>query len=228
VRRESERSTLLPSAAMTSGDQGIDPYVRMAVAGVTGAVLLATVAAGTAVCAGGDDGSAAPTPALSPLDTRPAIRPAIRPERAFPETGVRLGSGTRYERVDLATTPDCAQGMSAEPAARIERGEGCLRLTTALFTDVERRSRVTVTVLSFRRAEDASTVFAAGMPTVPPGSVGVFRRLMTVRSVVFAHGRWSDGAETAEAPLARQTEELLRYAGGNVTAYEEGASATAL
>ncbi|MER5296154.1 hypothetical protein ABT382_29445 [Streptomyces pharetrae] len=258
---------------MTFGDQGIDPCARRVVeragprgrrrarpgtARVTGAVLLAAVAAGTVTHTGGDDGvSTAPAPATTATtattaDTPPApgvaaphpaplAHSAIRPEQAFPETGVRLESGSRYERVDLATTPDCARGMPSQPAALVQRGEGCLRLTAALFTDVERRSQVTVTVLSFRRAEDASVVFerasvapvahraisldpppGAGVPTVPPGSAGVFRRLMTDRSVVLAHGRWGDGARTEKAALTRRTEELLRYAGDRVAAHEQG------
>ena len=114
-------------------------------------------------------------------------------------------------------------------------------MTAALFTDAERRSQVTVTVLSFRRVEDASRVFAmasmdpvtyqvvsldpppeAGLPTVPPGSAGMFRRLMTVRSVVFANGQWADGAETREKALTQQTEGLLEYVNDKVVAHEDG------
>lgn len=62
------------------------------------------------------------------------------------------------------------------------------------------------------------------MPTVPPGSAGVFRRLMTVRSVVFANGQWGDGAETGEAELTRQTEGLLRNRGG-LTSPQRGCDA---
>ncbi|MYR41865.1 hypothetical protein GTW67_07480 [Streptomyces sp. SID5910] len=168
-------------------------------------------------------------------------RPVVRPEQAFPETAVRLPDGSRYERVDLATTTECARGTSPELAALIDQGKGCLRLTAALFTDTDRRSQVTVTVVSFRRAEDAGSVFGlasmdpvtyqtvsldpppeANMPTVPPGSAGVFRRLMTVRSVVFANGQWGDGAETGETELTRQTEGLLQYVNDNVVAYEDG------
>lgn len=265
---------------MTFGDQGIDPHAqwaaeqerlrrrrhrtRLAVAGVTGAVVLAAVAAGAVMYTGDDEGStAAPPPTATSAGASPAppvpsvtvslppgapsalpsllARPVIRPEQAFPATSVRLRNGSRYQRVDVATTPDCARGTSPELAALIEQGEGCLRLTAALFTDAERRSQVTVSVLSFRRVEDASSVFAmasmdpvtyqtvsldpppeAGMPTVPPGSAGVFRRLMTVRSVVFANGQWGDGAETEEAEITRQTEELLRHVGEDVVAYEEG------
>jgi hypothetical protein len=170
-------------------------------------------------------------------------RPVIRPEQAFPEKNVLLKNGSRYARVDLATTTDCARGMSAELAKLIEQGQECVRLTAALFTDADRRSQVTVTVLSFRRVEDASRVFMmasmdpvtyqvvsldpppeAGLPTVPPGSAGVFRRLMTVRSVVFANGQWGDGAETDEAALTKQTEDLLQYVNDKVVAYEQGGS----
>ncbi|MFD5269885.1 hypothetical protein [Streptomyces sp. NPDC058335] len=237
---------------------------RVAVAG-TGAVLAAAVAAGVVLAAGGDDGggpaAAPPTATTTPSGSGPAVpsvdaslpsdapsslpslltRPAIRPEQAFPSKSVRVEDGSRHSRVDLATTTDCARGMSAELAELIEQGEKCSRLTAALFTDADRRSQVTVTVLSFARVEDASRVFMmasmdpvtyqvvsldpppeAGMPTVPPGSAGVFRRVMTVRSVVFANGQWGDGAETGEAELTAQTEGLLERVSETVVAYEDG------
>ncbi|WP_166682777.1 hypothetical protein [Streptomyces aquilus] len=237
---------------------------RRAVAAGTGVVLVAAITAGavlytdrggegTAAAASSSAASSAgaPSPAVPsvaaslPSDAPSALpsllsRPVIRPEQAFPAKSVRLSDGARYERVDLATTSDCAKGMSPELAALIEQGRGCERLTAALFTDADRRSQVTVTVLSFRRAEDASSVFAmasmdpvtyqvvsldpppaAGLPTVPPGSAGVFRRLMTVRSVVFANGQWGDGSEQDEAAITEQTEDLLRYVDDNVVAYED-------
>lgn len=282
-RREFGAPTLLPSAAMSFGDQGTpygaaDPYAqwvieqerirrrrrtRRAVAAGTGVVLVAAITAGTVLYAGGDgDGEAAAPPSSAapgssavpsvtaslPSDAPSALpsllaRPVIRPEQAFPAKSVRLGDGSRYERVDLATTTDCSEGMSPELAALIRQGQGCERLTAALFTDAERRSQVTVTVLSFRTVQDASTVFGmasmdpvtyqvvsldpppeAGLPTVPPGSAGVFRRLMTVRSVVFANGQWGDGSETDEAAITEETEDLLQYADDNVVAYEDPSS----
>ncbi|MFF8876424.1 hypothetical protein [Streptomyces flaveolus] len=234
---------------------------RFAVAAVTGGVLVAAVAAGAVTLTGGEDDHRSAEPAPTATATAVAVpsvsvtlpsdapsslpsllaRPVVRPEQAFPETNVRLPDGSRYERVDLATTTECARGTSQELAALIDQGKGCVRLTAALFTDAERHSQVTVTVMSFRRAEDAASVFAmasmdpvtyqtvsldpppeAGLPTVPPGSAGVFRRLMTVRSVVFANGQWGDGAETGEAELTRQTEGLLQYVDDNVVAYEDG------
>lgn len=239
---------------------------RWAVAAGTGVVLVAAIAAGLAMYTGGDGGDEAdaPAPAAAPTtasDTPvPSVRvdmpsdaptalpsllarPVIRPEQAFPEKSVRLKDGSRYTRVDLASTTECARGMSAELAELIGQGKPCSRLTAALFTDHDRRSQVTVTVLSFDRVEDASRVFMmasmdpvayqvvsldpppeAGLPTVPPGSAGVFRRVMTVRSVVFANGQWGDGAETEEAAITKQTEGLLRYANDRVVAYEEGKS----
>lgn len=291
---------MLPSAAMTFGDQGMpygppdphasygppDPYAQWAaeqerirrrrrtrrtVAAGTGAVLAAAIAAGVALHTGGDDNddSAATTATATATSSAPKsdaaatpvpsvnvdvsnaptalpsllARPVIRPEQAFPAKSVRLKDGSRYTRVDLATTTDCSRGMSQQLAQLIEQGEECSRLTAALFTDHDRRSQVTVSVLSFRRVEDASRVFmmtsmdpvtyqvvsldpppSAGLPTVPPGSAGVFRRVMTVRSVVFANGQWGDGSETGEAELTRQTEGLLAYVNGTVAAYEEGKS----
>lgn len=237
---------------------------RRAVAAGTGVVLAAAIAAGAVMYAGGgagdgtttaapltsataDSGAPAPSVTISlPSDAPTALpsllaRPVIRPEQAFPQQNVRLKDGSRHHRVDLATTTDCARGMSAELAALLEQGKGCVRLTAALFTDTERRSQVTVSVLSFRRVEDAAAVFTmasmdpvtyqvvsldpppeAGLPTAPPGSAGVFRRLMTVRSVVFANGQWGDGAETGEDELTRQTEGLLQYVNETVSAYEQG------
>jgi hypothetical protein len=236
------------------------------VVGTVGLVLVAAIGVGAVLVTGGsgdsgDEGAAAVPSATGPADgpgaSVPSVaaelpadapsalpsllaRPVIRPEQAFPDRSVRVADGSRYERVDLASTPDCAQGMSPELAQLIEQGEECLRLTAALFTDAERRSQVTVTVLSFKRVEDASRVLAmasmdpvtyqvvaldpppaAGLPTVPPGSAGVFRRVMTVRSVVFASGQWGDGSETGEAELTAQTEDLLRYANDKVAAYEQ-------
>ncbi|MEU0119596.1 hypothetical protein ABZ137_39480 [Streptomyces bobili] len=238
---------------------------RAAVAGI-GAVLVAAVAAGVVMAAGDDGGGPAAAPpaataTATPSGAGPAVpsvdaslpsdapsslpslpaRPVIRPEQAFPSKSVRLGDGSRYSRVDLATTTDCSRGMSAELAELIQQGEECSRLTAALFTDADRRSQVTLTVLSFARAEDASRVFMmasmdpvtyqvvsldpppeAGLPAVPPGSAGVFRRVMTVRSVVFANGQWGDGSETGEAELTAQTEGLLKHVMETVVAYEDG------
>ncbi|MFD3500525.1 hypothetical protein ACFWWT_10900 [Streptomyces sp. NPDC058676] len=236
---------------------------RRAVAAGTGVVLVATIVAGAVLYADDGDGEAAtaapltsattatgaPVPSVTaalPSDAPAALpsllaRPVIRPEQAFPEQNVRLRDGSRHHRVDLATTTDCARGTSPELAALLEQGEGCVRLTAALFTDTEQRSQVTVSVLSFRRVEDASAVFTmasmdpvtyqvvsldpppeAGLPTVPPGSAGVFRRLMTVRSVVFANGQWGDGAETGEDELTRLTEGLLQHVNDTVVAHEQG------
>ncbi|GAA3805128.1 hypothetical protein GCM10023083_45410 [Streptomyces phyllanthi] len=233
------------------------------VGGAVGAALVAAVAAGAAMYTGdraGADSEAAATPAADTLSRTPVPsvsvappsnapsalpslleRPIIRPGQAFPEKTVRLKDGSAYERVDLASTDDCPRGMSPELAELIEQGKECSRLTAALFTDAERRSQVTVTVLSFERPEDASRVFMmasmdpvtyqvvsldpppeAGMPTVPPGSAGVFQRLMTVRSVVFANGQWGDGAETEEDAITRQTTDLLKHVSDTVVAYEDG------
>ncbi|KUO23120.1 hypothetical protein AQJ91_00680 [Streptomyces dysideae] len=253
---------------MPYGPAGPDPYtqwmieqerirrrrlrMRIAVGGVVGVVLVAAVAAGAVLGTGGggsdggdrDSAGRSPAPSGTPSTHASLLsRPVIRAEQAFPEKSVLLKDGSRYERVDLATTTDCAQGMSPELASLAEMGEGCLRLTSALFTDHERRSQVTVSVVSFRRAEDAWLVFgtaamdpvtyqvvsldpppSAGLPTVPPGSAGVFRRLATVRSVVFANGQWGDGSETEEAEITRQTEGLLQYVNDTVVAYEGGGS----
>ncbi|MEU1518152.1 hypothetical protein ABZ490_39430 [Streptomyces sp. NPDC005811] len=238
---------------------------RRAVGAGAGVLLLGAIAAGAANVGDGDgerSSAARATPASDtgapgagavpsvgvalPSDVPGSLpsllsRPVIRPEQAFPATIVRLPDGSRYSRVDLATTTDCARGMSPDLARLIEQGGQCSRLTAGLFTDADRLSQITVTVLSFARVEDASRVFmmasmdpvtyqvvsldpppGAGLPTVPPGSAGVFRRLMTVRSVVFANGQWGDGKETREAELTAQTEGLLQHVDDTVVAYEEG------
>jgi hypothetical protein len=241
---------------------------RRAVGGAVGAALAAAVAAGAVMYGGGgggadevapasSSGSATATPSGSrgPVPTvsvdavsgapsaLPSLlkRPVIRPEQAFPEKSVRLADGSVHTRVDRASTTDCSRGMSPELAELIKQGQGCSRLTAALFTDADRRAQVTVTVLSFQRVEDASRVFAmasmdpvtyqvvsldpppeSGLPTVPPGSAGVFQRLMTVRSVVFANGQWADGTETDEAALTKTTTGLLKHVDQTVVAYEEG------
>jgi hypothetical protein len=232
---------------------------RLAAGSAVGVVLVAAVAAGVVLYAeggGGEEGAAEAAPSSS--RTVPSVvvesptgapsslpsllkRPVVTPEQAFPEQSVRLADGGAYERVDLLTTTECSHGMSPELAVLVEQGEECARLTAAMFTDAERRSQVTVTVVSFQRAEDASRVFAmasidpvtyqvisldpppeAGLPTVPPGSAGVFQRLMTVRSVVFANGQWADGTETDEAALTKATTGLLTYVNEKVVAHEDG------
>ncbi|MFI1563294.1 hypothetical protein ACH4ZX_09535 [Streptomyces sp. NPDC020490] len=237
---------------------------RLVVGGAVGVVLAAAVAAGLVLYsadahevpaaapsadASGTTASAPPGAAALPSGAPSALPsllalPVVRPEQAFPERAVRLADGSRYERVELGTTTDCADGMSQELASLATRGQGCLRLSAALFTDAARRSQVTVTVVSFRRPEDAWLVFGtaatdpvtyqvvsldpppgSGLPTVPPGSAGVFRRLATVRSVVFANGQWGDGSETREAQLTAETEGLLKYVDDKVAAYEQGRDA---
>ncbi|WP_260859701.1 hypothetical protein [Streptomyces cupreus] len=239
---------------------------RRVAAGVTGGVLAVAVVAGALLLTGGDDEdpaaasdstpsttsepSASPTvPRVDvgmPSDAPSALpslltRPIISPEQAFPQETVTLKDGSTYERVDWATTTDCTPGMTQELAELIEQGKPCARMTAALFTDADRRSQVTVSVLSFERPEDASRVFMmasmdpvtyqvvsldpppeAGLPTVPPGSSGVFERLMTVRSVVFANGQWGDGSATREEEITRQTQGLLQHVNDTVVAYEDG------
>ncbi|WP_328870852.1 hypothetical protein OHT76_12455 [Streptomyces sp. NBC_00287] len=240
---------------------------RRVAAGVTGGMLAVAVAAGALLLTSGGDGedpaaasdstpSTTSEPSASPTVPRvdvgmpsnapsalPSLlaRPIISPEQAFPQETVTLKDGSTYERVDWATTTDCAYGMSQELAELIEQGEPCARMTAALFTDADRRSQVTVSVLTFERVEDASRVFMmasmdpvayqvvsldpppeAGLPTVPPGSSGVFQRLMTVRSVVFANGQWGDGSATREEEITRQTQGLLQHVNDTVVAYEDG------
>ncbi|WAZ21269.1 hypothetical protein STRCI_002430 [Streptomyces cinnabarinus] len=236
---------------------------RRIAAGVTGGVLALAVVAGALLLTGGDeDPSATPAPSATPepsattgvprVDVGEAsdapsdlpsllARPVISPEQAFPDRTVTLKDGSSYELVDTGTTTDCARAMTQELAELIEQGEPCAQLTAALFTDADRRSQVTVSVLSFRTVEDASRVFMmasmdpvtyqvvsldpapeAGLPTVPPGSSGVFERLMTVRSVVFANGQWGDGSETDGAELTRQTQGLLQHVNDTVVAHEDG------
>ncbi|MFF3345606.1 hypothetical protein [Streptomyces sp. NPDC002779] len=241
--------------------------LRRTAAGVAGGVLVGAVMAGALLLVGGDGEDPAvaadttPSAAAEPSDTEgvprvdagtpsgvpsalPSLleRPIISADQAFPRETVTLEDGSTFERVDRATTTDCARGMSQALAELIEQGGPCARMTAALFTDADRRSQVTVSVLSFERPEDASRVFMmasmdpvtyqvvsldpapeAGLPTVPPGSPGLFERLMTVRSVVFANGQWGDGSETRQEELTRQTQGLLQYVNDDVVAYEDAA-----
>ncbi len=207
------------ASASASGPASLPPSAPAAVPSVSGAL---------------------PSDAPSSLPSLLA-RPVVRPAQAFPEKTVRLADGSVHDRVEVRTTTECDRAMSQQLAGVLAQGSGCLQLTSALFTDAERRSQVTVGVLSLKRAEDAALVFGmasmdpvtyqvvsldpppeAGLPTVPPGSAGVFRRLMTVRSVVFANGQWSDGSESREAAITKQTEQLLSYVNEKVATYEQG------
>nr|WBO77573.1 hypothetical protein SBE_001102 [Streptomyces sp. SBE_14.2] len=233
---------------------------RRVAAGVTGGVLAVAVTAFLLTRGGDEEDTSAAAPSATPSATKSAVprvdvgdpsgapsalpsllaRPIISAEQAFPEETVTLKDGSAYTRVDRATTTDCARGMSPQLAELIEQGEPCARITSALFTDADRRSQVTVSVLSFERVEDASRVFmmasmdpvtyqvvsldpppGAGMPTVPPGTPGVFERLMTVRSVVFANGQWGDGATTGVDEITAQTQGLLQHVNDTVVAYED-------
>ncbi|MEU5097216.1 hypothetical protein [Streptomyces sp. NPDC020996] len=64
-----------------------------------------------------------PSGAPSALPSLLAL-PVVRPEQAFPERAVRLADGSRYERMDLATTTRCADGKSQAPASLATRGPG--------------------------------------------------------------------------------------------------------
>lgn len=169
-----------------------------------------------------------------------AARPVVNGQKAFPDATVRLANGAVYRRVDTTTASDCGHGVSRELAAVIKQGKGCLRLSAALYTDADRQSQVTVSVLSFVRAEDAAMVFGSastdpvtysvvsldpsagsGLPKVRNGAVGVFNRLMTARTVVFSNARWSTGRATDGAVLTKEDTDLLTYVNAKVTAFEK-------
>ncbi|MDX6332131.1 MAG: hypothetical protein QOI83_4514 [Streptomycetaceae bacterium] len=169
-----------------------------------------------------------------------AARPVINGQKAFPDATVRLANGAVYRRVDSTTASDCGHGVSRELAAVIKQGKGCLRLSAALYTDADRHSQVTVSVLSFVRAEDAAMVFGSastdpvtfsvvpldpsagsGLPKVHNDAVGVFNRLMTARTVVFSNAQWSTGKATDGAVLTKEDTDLLTYVDAKVTAFEE-------
>ncbi|RLU83979.1 hypothetical protein CTZ27_27820 [Streptomyces griseocarneus] len=168
-------------------------------------------------------------------------RPVISPEQAFPDETVKGESGTEYHRVDVASTTDCSRGVSPELAGVIGQGQGCLRLTSALYTDAAKQSRITIGVLSFKRAEDAAAVVGmasfdplkyevvsldppqgSGMDPVPPHTPATFNHLMTVRSTVFANAEWGDGRATDEPELSRENAELLGHFQRTIADYEEG------
>ncbi|MGW0605584.1 hypothetical protein [Streptomyces sp. NPDC002640] len=201
----------------------------------------------SASAAPADGTSPPPVDVEIPDDAPPALaealrRPVITPEQAFPDTSVTTRD-TTYRRVDASTTTDCTNWMSQQLADLIAQGGPCARQSAALYTDPSGKAQVTVTVLSFARQEDAIRVFsmaamdpvsyqvvaldpppASGLDPVPPGSAGVFRRVMTVRSVVFASGQWTDGAETGEKELTAHTERLLEHVNATVVAHEDPAA----
>ncbi|MBT2382526.1 hypothetical protein [Streptomyces sp. ISL-11] len=168
-------------------------------------------------------------------------RPVITGERAFPDAVVKGRSGQEYRRVDTATTTDCSRVVSEELAALLDQSRGCLRSTAALYVDSAKKARISVTVMSFRKVEDAATVMGmatmspvryqvvsldpppgSDLPPLRPGGAGVLRRVMTVRSVVFANAEWADGRTTGEAELTAMDSELLDLARMKVAAYEQG------
>ncbi|MGW1073839.1 hypothetical protein [Streptomyces sp. NPDC002537] len=168
-------------------------------------------------------------------------RPVIGADQAFPDETVKADSGEEYHRVDVASTTDCSRAVSPELAGIIKQGEGCLRLTSALYTDAAKKARITVGVLSFKRVEDAGTVFAmtgldplkyemmsldpppgSGLDPVPPHTPATFNRLMTVRSTILANAEWADGSSADEPGLSRKGAELLGHFQKTIGAYEEG------
>jgi hypothetical protein len=247
-RREEERRRRARRAA------GAGAVVAVAAAVLLGVVLWpagsGAVPSGSAASASAGSGGDASAPAVDvgmPSDAPPALtealrRPVITTEQAFPETSVKTDDAT-YRRVDLSGTTDCGGRMSQQLADLIAQGEPCVRQSAALYTDPAGKAQVTVTVLSFEKQEDAIRVFsmasmdpvsyqvvaldpppASGLPPVPPGSAGVFERLMTVRSVVFASGQWTDGGETGEAELTAHTQALLEHVNATVVRHEDPAA----
>lgn len=207
----------------------------------------ASAALPSAPAAPADGTSPPPVDVEMPDDAPPALaealrRPVITPEQAFPETSV-TAEDTVYRRVAASSTTDCENRMSQRLAGLIAQGGPCARQSAALYTDPAGKAQVTVTVLSFAQQADAIRVFsmasmdpvsyqvvaldpppASGLDPVPPGSAGVFRQVMTVRSVVFASGRWTDGAETGEKELTAHTEALLEHVDATVVAHEDPAA----
>ncbi|MFH8366123.1 hypothetical protein [Streptomyces sp. NPDC018031] len=194
-----------------------------------------------------DDGpraAAPPEPGDEPTGpASPAGSSPVTSDRAFPDRTVRLRSGTEHRRLTTATTDDCRRAVSPNLAALIAEGKGCLQVTSALYTDRD-RAQFTVSVLTFRRADDLAAVLAKAstdpvghqvLPLAPPtGSglarltaetPGVFQGGTTARSVVIATGRPSDGRAGDTESLSRDGGELLAYVRENVAAHERGEGA---
>ena len=165
-------------------------------------------------------------------------RPVVTAATAFPAASVRIGSAV-FTRLSVTTGTDCGPDVSAELASVIKQGQGCLQALSALYTDAERTSQITVTVLSFRQAQDASSVMVmasmdpvtyqvvsldppedSGLKPIPAGTPGLFSRVMTVRSVVFANAQWSDGGDHDSTALNKENAALLGYVDDRVAAYE--------
>lgn len=182
--------------------------------------------------------AASPAPSGSPPSSPYSTAfgpPAIRPEQAFPGRAVLLADGSRYRRLELVTTTDCAAHAPSDAARELWRAHGCERVTSALFTDAEERVRITVSVLTFRWAQDADAVAerlladpGAHRPAPPLGLAGpTVRHATAVRSVIVAQGRRIGGSGVqeggGEAESVRRTEDLLRDTRARVLAYENPA-----
>ncbi|MFE3205263.1 hypothetical protein [Embleya sp. NPDC059237] len=179
--------------------------------------------------------------ASTPLQVgRAEAAPPVPETKAFPEARVRLPSGAEFQRVDVHVPRTCAEMFAPDLAATVARGAGCTRLAAALYTDADRRMRISVAVVTMNRAEDAAALFAltgadpiryqvvaldppAGstLKPVPPGGTGDFGRLMAVRSLVVSSAEWSDGRTDGAKELRSAAGELLKYVQTRVADYEE-------
>lgn len=191
----------------------------------------------------GDGSSTVSTPTPEPpggtAPGDPSAGTPIPSGRAFPDRLVRLGSGAEYRRVTTATTDDCRGAVTPELGALMARGDGCAQVTSALYTDAERATQITVSVLTFRRAEDVAAVLAktstdpvdhqvlpldppagSGLTRLTPRTPGVFQGGNAGRSVVLATGMPSDGRLKDPEELGRLGGELLDYVQRKVNAYQ--------
>ncbi|GCD92460.1 hypothetical protein [Embleya hyalina] len=184
---------------------------------------------------------ASPPAASTPLQVgRAEAAPPVPETKAFPEARVRLPSGAAFERVDVHVPRTCAEMFAPDLTAAVARGAGCTRLAAALYTDADRRMRISVAVVTMNRAEDAATLFAltgtdpiryqvvaldppAGstLKPIPPGGTGDFGRLMAVRSLVVSSAEWSDGRTDGAKELKDAAAELLKYVQTRVADHEE-------
>ena len=158
---------------------------------------------------------------------------------AFPDSTVQLGSLT-LDLVDAIPQNPCDNWDSTQMEALIHQGSGCSQLLTALYTTPDYKAQFTIDILTFNKAEDASTVFAmakaepltyqmgsldppsgSDVPIVPQNSAGITNCLMAVRSVVFVNAQWVDPTDQDAGTLTTDGNSLLQYAYSKVSAYEQ-------
>ncbi|WP_448317577.1 hypothetical protein [Streptomyces sp. CO7] len=183
------------------------------------------------------------TPAQTPPALTEALRrPFVTLEQAFPKKSVRTRNDT-YRLLEAggrdSCTPEERWTMKARLSALIDQGDPCTSQVEALYADEAEKVMVEVTVLTFRRPEDAARVLemtstdrknywvavvpSARLQALSLNEAGDYEQSMTVRSVILARGRWASGAHTRWPELTAHTMALLEHVEAAVLAHEDPA-----